>query len=82
MTKAEGLGWWEELMRWEKIPGKKRMTILYGKRILREPGRDWTHVEMVTGDREVWRKIGRGRQTTWIGGIGIEAEMGKIKSPK
>ena len=61
------MGWWEELERWEKKPGKKSKMILHWKRILREAGIDWTDVERLTGDMEGWKKIGgerRWRRTT------------------
>ena len=40
ITKAVVLGWWEELEGREKKLGKKRKTVLYWKRLLREAGID------------------------------------------
>ena len=51
------LGWWEELENWGKAPGKKRKTVLYWKRLVREAGRDWTEVGRETEDRKKWKAI-------------------------
>ena len=56
MTKAVILGWLEDLEAVEKVPGKKRKTVLYWKRIIKEAGMDWTKIGQITKDRKIWRK--------------------------
>ena len=55
LTKAMVFGWYEGLEGKEKRKGKKRKTVLYWKRILRECGVDWTDIERICGDRDGWR---------------------------
>ena len=50
--KIATLGWLEELEEHEKRPGKKRKTVLYWKRLLKEAGIDWTKIGMLTKDRK------------------------------
>ena len=61
LVKAMVLGWYEGLEGKDKMKGRKRKTILYWKRMLRECGVDWTDVERVCGDRDGWRGIVRER---------------------
>ena len=61
ITKAVVLGWWEELEGREKKVGKKRKTVLYWKRLLREAGIDWTDIERIVGDRDGYRELVRER---------------------
>ena len=56
LTKVAVFGWYEGLEGTEKMAGKKRKTVLYWKRILRESGTDWTDVERICSDREGWKK--------------------------
>ena len=49
------LGWMEELESYEKVPGRKRKTILYWKRLLKEAGIDWTQIGQLTEDRVYWK---------------------------
>ena len=55
MTKAVTLGWMEDLERTDKVPGKKRKTVLYWQRIIQEAGMDWTKIGQLTKDRKIWR---------------------------
>ena len=52
LTKAVVLGWWEGLEGRGKMAGRKRKTVLYWRRVLREAGIDWTEVERLTSDRK------------------------------
>ena len=61
INKAVVLGWWEELEGREKKVGKKRKTVLYWKRLLREAGIDWTDIERIVGDRDGYRELVRER---------------------
>ena len=56
-TKAVVLGWMEDLEGRDKVPGRKRKTILYWKRILKEAGIDWTQIGQLTQDRKIWKSI-------------------------
>ena len=51
-TKAATLGWLEGLEHIDKCPGKKRDTVLYWRRIVKEAGWDWTDIENLTSDRD------------------------------
>ena len=42
VTKAFVLGWHEDLEGKSKMKGRKRKTVLYWKKTLREAGIDWT----------------------------------------
>ena len=57
MTKAVILGWMKELERWEKPKGRRRKTVSYWKKLLREAGIDWTDLKEVTGDRKAWKRL-------------------------
>ena len=59
MTKVVVLGWYGKLEGTEKVKGKKRKTVLYWRRLLREAGIDRSYVERFTGDRTVWKKLVR-----------------------
>ena len=54
-VKAVVLGWLEDLEEYDKVPGKKRKTILYWKKILKEAGIDWTMIGAETYDRTIWK---------------------------
>ena len=56
-VKAVVLGWMEDLEMTDKLPGKKRKTILYWKKILREAGMGWTKIGMLTKDRIKWKAL-------------------------
>ena len=61
ITKAVVLGWWEKLEGREKKVRKKRKTVLYWKRLLREAGIEWTDIERIVGDRDGYRELVRKR---------------------
>lgn len=54
-TKAAVLGWLEKLEGRPKCPGKKRKTLLYWKKILKEAGIEWTTADELAADRKIWR---------------------------
>ena len=56
-VKAVTLGWLEDLEEHEKLPGKKRKTVLYWKNILKEAGIDHTRINSLTSDRKNWKSI-------------------------
>jgi hypothetical protein len=56
-TKAAILGWHEELEHWPKAKGKKRKTVLYWKRVLKDAGIDWTDAGRLAEDRKGWREV-------------------------
>ena len=55
-SKIAVLGWFAELKKWEKTPGKKRKTIIYWKRLLTEANSDWTDAGRMAQDRSAWRE--------------------------
>ena len=57
MVKAVTFGWYEELESIPKVPGKKRKTVLYWKKIAKEAGFDITKMAEITGDRKNWKQI-------------------------
>ena len=44
-----------------KMPGKKRKTILYWKKVLKESGLDYTEVGKMTQEKKVWKSTVRER---------------------
>ena len=61
LVKQATLGWWSELEEWGKTKGRKRKTILYWKKLIREAGWDWCEIGSMTKDREGWRERVRER---------------------
>ncbi len=57
LTKAMVLGWYERLEGFGKMKGRKRKTVLYWKRMLKEAGVDWTDVERLSRDRDGWKSM-------------------------
>ena len=55
-TKAAILGWLRTLENYRKTPGKKRKTILYWKKLLKEAGIDWTTAGEMAQDRNRWKE--------------------------
>ena len=51
------MGWMSELEKLSKTKGRKRKTLCYWKKLLREAGIDWTDLDNVTKDRKKWRKM-------------------------
>ena len=60
-VKTAVLGWMEDLERYNKRPGKKRKTVLYWKKLVKEAGLDVTKIGMLTADRDEWRATVRKR---------------------
>ena len=56
-TKEATLGWLQKLEEVEKCPGRKRKTVSYWKKLIREAGWDWTEIDQITSDRNKWRKM-------------------------
>jgi len=63
LVKAVTLGWYGRLEGTRKMKGRKRKTVLYWKRLLKEAGIDVTDVERLTGDRETWKEMVNERMT-------------------
>lgn len=55
LVKAVTLGWMRELEGLDKVPGKKRKTLLYWMKLLREAGIDHTRIDELTADRKAWK---------------------------
>ena len=47
LVKSMVLGWIEQLERWERVPGGRRKTVLYWKKLLREAAFDYTRIGML-----------------------------------
>ena len=56
LVKAVTLGWLEDLEGKEKVPGKKRKTVLFYKRLVKEAGMDFTRIGELTKNRKEWKK--------------------------
>ena len=56
-TKIAVLGWIEKLEKWEKTPCKKKKTVIYCKKLLREAKIDWIEAGRMAQDRSA-RKEG------------------------
>ena len=85
-VKAATLGWLEELESLEKLPGRKRKTMLYWKQLLREAKLDVSNMGQLTADKDEWRAKVRERmhhidQWEQRGGHGVEGERGPRTSP-
>ena len=61
LTKAMVLGRYEGLEGRSKMIGKKKKTVLYLKRMLREAGVDVRDVEWLVRDRKGWKERVEGR---------------------
>ena len=60
-VKAVTLGWLKDLENFNKKPGRKRKTILYWKRLVREAGWDYSRIGMLTNDKKEWKSRVRSR---------------------
>ena len=40
----------------EKVPGRKRKTVLYYKKLVRKAGMDYTNIGVLTGERKEWKR--------------------------
>ena len=57
LVKIAVLGWFRELEKWNKCPGRKRKTQLCWIKTLKDAGIDWTQVELLSGDRKAWKSM-------------------------
>ena len=55
MVKAVTFGWMEDLEDLPKVPGRKRKTFLYWRKIVKEAGLDPTKMAELTSDRKGWK---------------------------
>ena len=46
-----------DLEKWQRSRGRRRRTISYWKKLLKEAGIDWTNLKALTEDRKKWKKI-------------------------
>ena len=86
LVKAVCLGWMEELEEMDKVPGRKRKTVLFWKKTLKEAAIDWTCIGKLSQDRKEWRAIIRERirhieEWERKSGHGVEGERGDRRSP-
>jgi hypothetical protein len=56
LVKNVVLGWMEDLEEVDKVPGRKRKTVLYYKRLVKEAGMDYTRIGMLTSQRKEWKR--------------------------
>ena len=56
IVKAMVLGWVDKLEEWDRVPGGRRKTLLYWRKLLREAGFDRTKIGTLTADRKEWKK--------------------------
>ena len=63
ITKIAVLGWLEDLETIKKCPGKKRKTLFYWRKLLREAGVNWAEAGTIAQDRKEWRRIVKNRMT-------------------
>ena len=79
LVKSMVLGWVEQLERWARVPGGRRKTVLYWRRLLREAGADVTRIGVLAADRKGWKAFVKERMETiaeweesrghtWMGG--------------
>ena len=61
IVKISALGWLSDLEDFAKMRGKKKKTVLYWKRLLKEAGLDYTKINQLTKDRKAWKSIVRER---------------------
>ena len=57
LTKAMVFGWYDRLEGTEKMSGRKKKTVLYWKKLMKEAGWDWTAVERLAKERKVWKSM-------------------------
>ena len=56
-TKATILGWLASLEELPKLPGHKRKTIFYWRKLLKEAGINWAEAPKLATDRKKWKAI-------------------------
>ena len=57
LVKNVTLGWLAELEDYPKVKGRKKKTVLYWKKLVKEAGLDYTKINLLTQDRKIWRGI-------------------------
>ena len=80
LTKAMVFGWYERLEGTRKVKGRKRKTVLYWKRMMKEAGWDWTDVERLASDRKGWKRMVKARMDVlyvWEKQMGHQYEWGE-----
>ena len=80
LTKAMVFGWYERLEGTRKVKGRKRKTVLYLKRMMKEAGWDWTDVERLASDRKGWKRMVKARMDVlyvWEKQMGHQYEWGE-----
>ena len=55
--KINTLGWLKQLEEVENAPGKKRKTVQFWKKILKEASLDWAAVGRLSSDKGEWKKV-------------------------
>ena len=50
------LGWWDKLEEVDRVPGRRRKTVLYWKRLLRKAGVNWTRERILEWERSQGHK--------------------------
>ena len=62
-TKIAVLGWLGSLEELPKRPGKKRKTLFYWRKLLKEAGVNWSEAGTIAQDRKKWKEIVTKRMT-------------------
>ena len=73
-TKIATLGWLASLEELPKLPGHKRKTLFYWRKLLKEAGVNWSEAPKIAQDRKQWKKMVNTRMQHLL-----EFEMGKAK---
>ncbi len=60
IVKSVTFGWMEQLEQLPRVPGKKRKTVLFYKRLVKEAGLDYTKISSLT-ERKTWKRIVKDR---------------------
>ena len=60
IVKSVTLGWMEQLEDLPKVPGKKRKTVLFYKKLVKEAGWDYTKISTLT-ERKTWKRLVKAR---------------------
>ena len=56
-TRVAALGWLEVLEEGEKTKGRKRKTVRYWRKLIKEAGEDWTEIGSLAADRGRWMEL-------------------------
>ena len=57
LVKTAVLGWFKELEKWMKCPGRKRKTQLYWIKTMKDAGMDWAEVDRLAHDKAGWKSL-------------------------